>query len=159
MRKRALLSLDSRYNTMIENAFYYSNPPVNQNVVREVLPPKYEFIKRILYKDLNKASTEKVRLMAVNSYQLSSLYFTPPLHPLSPSPSSLPLSILSFPLHPLFPSPSSLSLSIPSLLSLHSLYSFDYSFPAISLLPVLILISIMYANALECCSTNITVSL
>jgi len=60
MRKKTALSLDIRYNTLIENAFYYCNPPSSQNLVRENRPPKHEYIRRLLYKDLNKLSTEKV---------------------------------------------------------------------------------------------------
>lgn len=60
MRKKAALSLDNRYNTMIDNAFYFCNPPSNQNIVRESRPPKHQYIMKLLYKDLNKLSTEKV---------------------------------------------------------------------------------------------------
>ncbi|XP_067945290.1 regulator of nonsense transcripts 2-like isoform X2 [Watersipora subatra] len=60
MRKKAVLSLDTRYNTMIDNAFYFCNPPSNQNIIRERRPPKHEYIRKLLYKDLNKLSTEKV---------------------------------------------------------------------------------------------------
>ncbi|KAF6041633.1 UPF2 [Bugula neritina] len=60
MRKKTALSLDIRYNTLIENAFYYCNPPSSQNLVRENRPPKHEYIRRLLYKDLNKLSTEKI---------------------------------------------------------------------------------------------------
>lgn len=71
MRKKAALSLDNRYNTMIENAFYYSNPPNNQNIVREVRPPKHEYIRKLLYKDLNKVSTEKVNICDHQFYCLT----------------------------------------------------------------------------------------
>ena len=60
MRKKVALNVDNRYKTLIENAFYYSNPPSNQNIVRETRPPKHEYIRKLLYKDLNKVSTEKV---------------------------------------------------------------------------------------------------
>lgn len=46
---------------MIENAFYYSNPPPTHAIAREMRPPKHEFVRKLLYKDLNKVSTEKVR--------------------------------------------------------------------------------------------------
>lgn len=62
MKKKTVLSLDSRYNTMIENAFYYSNPPTNQVTVKEVKNPMHEYIRKLLFKDLNKITTERVHL-------------------------------------------------------------------------------------------------
>jgi regulator of nonsense transcripts 2 len=35
MRKKALLPFDSRYITMIENAYYFANPPESQAVSLE----------------------------------------------------------------------------------------------------------------------------
>lgn len=61
MRKKAALNLDERYKTLIENAFYYSNPPSNQSIIREPRPPKHEYLRKLIYKDLNKVSTEKVK--------------------------------------------------------------------------------------------------
>lgn len=60
MRKKAALHLDSRYTTMIENAFYYSNPPDVPQTTRKVRPPLHEYIRKLLYKDLSKVTTEKV---------------------------------------------------------------------------------------------------
>lgn len=60
MKKKSALNLDSRYKAMIENAFYYSNPPASLTIAREVRPPKHEFVRKLLYKDLNKVTTEKV---------------------------------------------------------------------------------------------------
>lgn len=60
MRKKAALMMDSRYATMIENAFYYSNPPETPQVARKVRPPMHEYIRKLIYKDLSKATTEKV---------------------------------------------------------------------------------------------------
>jgi hypothetical protein len=60
MRKKAALHLESRYTTMIENAYYYCNPPETQAVARKVRPPMHEYIRRLLYKDLSKVTTEKV---------------------------------------------------------------------------------------------------
>jgi regulator of nonsense transcripts 2 len=58
------LSLDSRYTIMIDNAFYYCNPPENKQIEKKVLSPIHEYIKKLLYKDLNKLNVEKVlRLM------------------------------------------------------------------------------------------------
>ncbi|XP_060589393.1 regulator of nonsense transcripts 2-like, partial [Ruditapes philippinarum] len=60
MRKKSALMMDSRYSTMIENAYYYSNPPDTPQVVRKVRPPMHEYIRKLLYKDLSKVTTEKV---------------------------------------------------------------------------------------------------
>ncbi len=60
MRKKAALHLDSRYNTMIENAFYYSNPPEVSKEAKKVRPPMHEYIRKLLFKDLSKITTEKV---------------------------------------------------------------------------------------------------
>ena len=60
MRKKAALHLDSRYATMIENAYYYSNPPEAKLETRKERPPMHEYIRKLLYKDLSKITTEKV---------------------------------------------------------------------------------------------------
>lgn len=61
MRKKSALHLENRYTTMIENAFYYSNPPEVQQMARKVRPPMHEYIRKLLYKDLSKTTTEKVK--------------------------------------------------------------------------------------------------
>lgn len=60
MRKKAALHLDQRYTTLIENAYYYSNPPDIKPEARKVRPPMQEYIRKLLYKDLSKITTEKV---------------------------------------------------------------------------------------------------
>lgn len=60
MRKKSALHLESRYTTMIENAFYYSNPPETQQSAQKIRPPMHEYIRKLLYKDLSKVTTEKV---------------------------------------------------------------------------------------------------
>ncbi|CAH1784230.1 unnamed protein product [Owenia fusiformis] len=60
MRKKTALHLSSRYNTMIENAFYYSNPPEIAPIEKKVRPPMHEYIRKLLYKDLSKTNIEKV---------------------------------------------------------------------------------------------------
>jgi regulator of nonsense transcripts 2 len=60
MRKKNAMHLDSRYATMLENAYYDCNPPEAQKVVRKVRPPIHEYIRKLLYKDLNKVSVDKV---------------------------------------------------------------------------------------------------
>ena len=60
MRKKLAMSIDSRYVTMIENAFYYCNPPEQEKVVVVERPPVQLYIRKLLYKDLNKVSVEKI---------------------------------------------------------------------------------------------------
>jgi regulator of nonsense transcripts 2 len=60
MRKKSALHLDSRYAALIENAYYYSNPPEGKQEERKKRPPMHQYIRRLLYKDLNKVGTEKV---------------------------------------------------------------------------------------------------
>lgn len=60
MRKKAALHFDQRYTTMIENAYYYSNPPEVKQEAEKQRPPMHEYIRKLLYKDLNKITTEKV---------------------------------------------------------------------------------------------------
>ncbi|XP_071041513.1 regulator of nonsense transcripts 2 isoform X3 [Parasteatoda tepidariorum] len=59
MRKKSVLSLDSRYTTMIENAFYYCNPPEVAPIVKVERPPMHEYIRKLLYQDLTKAGNDK----------------------------------------------------------------------------------------------------
>ncbi|XP_020615608.1 regulator of nonsense transcripts 2-like isoform X2 [Orbicella faveolata] len=60
MRKKAVQNLDSRQLTLIENAFFYCNPPEKQKVSQKERPPMHEYIRKLLYKDLSKTTTEKV---------------------------------------------------------------------------------------------------
>ena len=64
MRKKAALHFDQRYTTMIENAYYYSNPPEVKQEAEKQRPPMHEYIRKLLYKDLNKITTEKVNNLA-----------------------------------------------------------------------------------------------
>ncbi|XP_051974306.1 regulator of nonsense transcripts 2 [Xyrauchen texanus] len=60
MRKKQAQHLDVRYVTMVENAYYYCNPPPMEKTVRRKRPPLHEYIRKLLYKDLSKVTTEKV---------------------------------------------------------------------------------------------------
>ncbi|GFQ70834.1 regulator of nonsense transcripts 2 [Trichonephila clavata] len=59
MRKKAVMSIDSRYTTMIENAFYYCNPPEVAPTIKVERPPMHEYIRKLLYQDLTKTSNDK----------------------------------------------------------------------------------------------------
>lgn len=64
MRKKAVMALDSRYVTQIENAYYYVNPPDVAPVSKKERPVMHQFIRKLLYQDLQKNNTDKVmRLM------------------------------------------------------------------------------------------------
>ncbi|XP_041934443.1 regulator of nonsense transcripts 2 isoform X4 [Alosa sapidissima] len=70
MRKKQAQHLDARYVTMVENAYYYCNPPPMEKTVRKKRPPLQEYIRKLLYKDLSKVTTEKVlRQMRKLSWQ------------------------------------------------------------------------------------------
>lgn len=59
MRKKMLLSVDSKYVTMIENAYYFTNPPkVTKRVIEE--PPVHMYVKYLLYDFLNRSTIDKV---------------------------------------------------------------------------------------------------
>ncbi|XP_065347626.1 regulator of nonsense transcripts 2 [Cloeon dipterum] len=60
MRKKSVMALDSRYVTMIENAYYQVDPPeVSPSQMREELPPMHEYIRKLLYLNLNKQPVDK----------------------------------------------------------------------------------------------------
>ncbi|GFS94914.1 regulator of nonsense transcripts 2 [Nephila pilipes] len=59
MRKKAVMSIDSRYTTMIENAFYYCNPPEVAPIIKVERPPMHEYIRKLLYQDLTKTNNDK----------------------------------------------------------------------------------------------------
>eukprot|EP00092_Neocalanus_flemingeri_P034844 GFUD01037919.1.p1 GENE.GFUD01037919.1~~GFUD01037919.1.p1 ORF type:complete len:1219 (+),score=513.71 GFUD01037919.1:43-3699(+) len=60
LRRKAAMSLDSRYTTMIENAFYMVAPPDSQQEARRERPPLHQYIRKLVYADLNKTNTEKI---------------------------------------------------------------------------------------------------
>ncbi|XP_014219382.1 regulator of nonsense transcripts 2 [Copidosoma floridanum] len=61
MRKKAVTALDSRYVTIIENAYYFVNPPESLgSMPKKYRPPMHEFIRKLLYQDLSKTNTDKV---------------------------------------------------------------------------------------------------
>lgn len=64
MRKKAVMALDSRYVTQIENAYYHVNPPETIAIPRKERPVLHQFIRKSLYQDLQKNNTDKIlRLM------------------------------------------------------------------------------------------------
>ncbi|MGH0165810.1 UNVERIFIED_CONTAM: hypothetical protein FKN15_051066 [Acipenser sinensis] len=75
MRKKQAMHLDARYVTMVENAYYYCNPPPVEKTVRRKRPPLQEYIRKLLYKDLSKVTTEKVNQPKFNQRRISSAKF------------------------------------------------------------------------------------
>ena len=63
MRKKQATSMDGRYSIMVENAFYYCNPPESKQDEKKVRSPIHDYIKKLLYKDLNKLNVEKVSII------------------------------------------------------------------------------------------------
>ena len=59
MRKKLLLSVDSKYVTMIENAYYSTNPPdiIKQAVIET---PVQQYVRYLLYECLNRTTIDKV---------------------------------------------------------------------------------------------------
>jgi regulator of nonsense transcripts 2 len=49
MRLKLVTALDIRYTNMIENAFYFINPPDNTTVVKKKRPPLQEFIRKLIF--------------------------------------------------------------------------------------------------------------
>lgn len=76
------MALDSRYVTQIENAYYHVNPPDVVAVTKKERPVMHQFIRKILYQDLQKNNGDKIlRIMrklnwnddAVSSYAVKCL--------------------------------------------------------------------------------------
>lgn len=60
MRKKSVMALDTRYVTQIENAYYFVNPPENIGLTKKVRPILHEYIRWLLYQELQKNNTDKV---------------------------------------------------------------------------------------------------
>ncbi|XP_076265048.1 UPF2 regulator of nonsense mediated mRNA decay [Rhynchophorus ferrugineus] len=60
MRKKTVMTLDSRYVTQIENAYYFVNPPEVVSVAVKERPVMHQFIRKLLYQDLQKNNTDKI---------------------------------------------------------------------------------------------------
>ena len=60
LRKKTMMSLDSRYSTMVENAYYSVAPPDSPQEARKERPPLHQYIRKLVYTDLSKSNTEKI---------------------------------------------------------------------------------------------------
>lgn len=54
------MALDSRYATMVENAFYAVVPREGGQAVRKERPPMHDFVRFILYQELSKQNVSMV---------------------------------------------------------------------------------------------------
>ncbi|XP_077212935.1 regulator of nonsense transcripts UPF2 [Tasmannia lanceolata] len=60
MRLKNVKNLDSRHSTLVENAYYLCKPPERSARVSKVRPPLHQYIRKLLFSDLDKSSIEHV---------------------------------------------------------------------------------------------------
>ncbi|KAI5578637.1 hypothetical protein POPTR_008G045400v4 [Populus trichocarpa] len=60
MRLKNVKNLDPRHSTLVENAYYLCKPPERSARVSKVRPPLYQYIRKLLFSDLDKSSIEHV---------------------------------------------------------------------------------------------------
>ncbi|KAK6933282.1 MIF4G-like, type 3 [Dillenia turbinata] len=60
MRLKNVKNLDPRHSTLVENAYYLCKPPERSARVSKVRPPLHQYIRKLLFSDLEKNSIEHV---------------------------------------------------------------------------------------------------
>ncbi|CAL5380510.1 unnamed protein product [Camellia sinensis] len=60
MRLKNVKNLDPRHSTLVENAYYLCKPPERSARVSKVHPPLHQYIRKLLFSDLDKSSIEHV---------------------------------------------------------------------------------------------------
>ncbi|XP_041998089.1 regulator of nonsense transcripts UPF2-like [Salvia splendens] len=60
MRLKNVKNLDPRQSTLVENAYYLCKPPERSARVSKVRPPLHQYIRKLLFSDLDKSSIEHV---------------------------------------------------------------------------------------------------
>ncbi|XVF75478.1 hypothetical protein PTKIN_Ptkin13bG0191200 [Pterospermum kingtungense] len=60
MRLKNVKNLDPRHSTVVENAYYLCKPPERSARVSKVRPPLHQYIRKLLFTDLDKSSIEHV---------------------------------------------------------------------------------------------------
>lgn len=60
MRLKNVKNLDSRHSTLVENAYYLCKPPERSARVCKVRPPLHQYIRKLLFSDLDKSSIEHI---------------------------------------------------------------------------------------------------
>uniref|UniRef100_A0A803M476 MIF4G domain-containing protein n=1 Tax=Chenopodium quinoa TaxID=63459 RepID=A0A803M476_CHEQI len=60
MRLKNVKNLDPRHSTLVENAYYLCKPPERSARIAKVRPPVHQYIRKMLFSDLDKSSIEHV---------------------------------------------------------------------------------------------------
>ncbi|KAG2652512.1 regulator of nonsense transcripts UPF2-like [Panicum virgatum] len=60
MRLKNVKNLDPRHSTLVENAYYLCKPPERSARISKVRPPLHQYIRKLLFSDLDKSSVEHV---------------------------------------------------------------------------------------------------
>lgn len=60
MRLKNVKNLDPRHSTLVENAYYLCKPPERSARVSKVRPPLHQYIRKLVFSDLDKSSIEHV---------------------------------------------------------------------------------------------------
>ncbi|CAO2825354.1 unnamed protein product [Amaranthus hypochondriacus] len=60
MRLKNVKNLDPRHSTLVENAYYLCKPPERPARITKIRPPLHQYIRKLLFSDLDKSSIEHV---------------------------------------------------------------------------------------------------
>ncbi|KAL6633939.1 hypothetical protein ACP70R_026610 [Stipagrostis hirtigluma subsp. patula] len=60
MRLKNVKNLDPRHSTLVENAYYLCKPPERSARISKIRPPLHQYIRKLLFSDLDKSSVEHV---------------------------------------------------------------------------------------------------
>ncbi|KAJ4812115.1 Regulator of nonsense transcripts 2 [Rhynchospora pubera] len=60
MRLKIIKNLDPRHSTLVENAYYLCKPPEKSARVSKVRPPLHQYIKKLIFTDLDKNNAEYI---------------------------------------------------------------------------------------------------
>ncbi|KAF9596961.1 hypothetical protein IFM89_014605 [Coptis chinensis] len=60
MRLKNVKNLDPRHSTLVENAYYLCKPPERSARVSKTRPPLHQYIRKLLFTDLDKSSIEHI---------------------------------------------------------------------------------------------------
>ncbi|CAN6443435.1 unnamed protein product [Victoria cruziana] len=60
MRLKNVKNLDPRHSTLVENAYYLCKPPERSARVSRVRPPLHQYIRKLMFTDLDKSSIEHI---------------------------------------------------------------------------------------------------
>lgn len=61
-RLKNVKNLDAHHTTLVENAYYLCKPPERSSRVSKVRPPLHQYIRRLLFSDLDKTSVQHILL-------------------------------------------------------------------------------------------------